>query len=293
MSTEIVVARSQQYTTNVELLLQQKMSKFRAASTEDFYTGKGAKAVEQIGATAARRRTTRHADTPLMNSPHDARWVHPLHYDWADLIDDPDRAEMLIDPTSPYAAAGAAAMERAVDDDWITAFFGTAKTGEDGSTSTTFPAAQQVAATVGAGAATGINIPKLRAAKKLLLAAEVDVDVEQLFCGINATQHDELLAETQATNLDYTDRPVLVDGRIKRFMGFDFIDSQRLTLNASSQRRIPVWARTGMHVGIWRDLVGRITEESTKNFSTQVYVSRSHGCTRTQEKKCVEIICAE
>ena len=47
--------------------------------------GKAAKVVEQIGAVNAIKRTSRHADTPLISTPHAARWTFPVDYEWADL----------------------------------------------------------------------------------------------------------------------------------------------------------------------------------------------------------------
>ena len=63
------------------------------------YTGKAAKAVEQIGAVTAQARTSRHADTPLISTPHDARWVSPRTT--SGLTRWIDQLRMLIDPTSP------------------------------------------------------------------------------------------------------------------------------------------------------------------------------------------------
>ena len=64
-------------------------------------------------------------------------------YEWADLIDDADKVRMLIDPTSTYARAAAAAMV-AMDDAIIEAATGTAKTGKSGGTSTTMLSAHQL-----------------------------------------------------------------------------------------------------------------------------------------------------
>ncbi|MGI9503112.1 MAG: phage capsid protein, partial [Geminicoccaceae bacterium] len=214
MSNEITEWEVQQYADNVQLLLQQMGSKFARAVMEDTHIGKAARPVEQIGAVTAQKKTTRHADTPLIETPHDARWVYPVDYEWADLIDDQDRLRLISDPTSPYAMNGAMSLGRAKDDEIIAAFFGTAQTGETGGTATTFPAGQQVANTVGAGAATGMNVAKLRNAMQLLLAAEVDTESESLWCAMSAAQHDDLLSETQAVSLDFNTRPVLVDGRI-------------------------------------------------------------------------------
>jgi hypothetical protein len=287
MSNEILDWSVIDYKSTVEALLQQRGSKFRAAVMEDSYHGKSGKAVNQIGPVNAQKRTTRHADTPLIETSHDARWVFPSDYEWADLIDTQDKLRTIADPTSPYAINGAMAIGRAMDDVIITAATGTSLTGEDGTTSTAFPAAQTAATTSG-----GLTIAKLREAMQLLIAAEVDVDNEPLYCAIGAQQHDDLLGETQAVSLDYTNKPVLVDGRIRAFMGFNFIDSQRLALSGTD-RTVICWAKSGLHLGIWDDIDVRISERSDKSYSTQVYVKGTFGATRVEEEKVVAITCSE
>jgi len=293
MSFNVTTHFVQQYTTNVQLLLQQKGSKLRDAVSVGSYTGKAAKAIEQVGSVEAQKRVVRHGDTPLISTPADARWVFPTDYEWADLIDDQDKLRMLIDPQSSYAQNGAYALGRAMDDEIISAFFGTSKTGENGSTNTSFPAGQQVAVTVGSTGNTGLNIAKLREAKRVLMANEVDIDNDPLFCVISAQQHDDLLNEAQAISLDYNTRPVLVDGKITAFMGFNFIHSERLDVDGSSYRRVAAFAKSGMHLGMWNDISTMISERADKGYATQVYVKGTFGATRTEEKKVVEIKCAE
>ena len=67
MSDQISTAFVQQYSTNVGLLLQQRGSKLRDSVSVGSYTGKAAKAVEQIGSVTAQPRTSRHSDTPLIS----------------------------------------------------------------------------------------------------------------------------------------------------------------------------------------------------------------------------------
>lgn len=298
MSTEVTTAFVQQYTANVQMLLQQRGSKLRRAVTEDGYVGKAATVVEQIGKTKAEKRTSRHADTPLMNTPHDRPWVYPNDYNWADLIDNPDKLRMLIDPTSPYALGAAMALGRSIDDEIMGAFFGDRKTGENGSTTTSFDSNNVVAKSVG-GSDTGLNVDKLRGAKRILMANEVDIEMDELFVAITAKEHDDLLGDTQAISLDYNTKPVLVDGKITAFMGFNFIHIELGSSdfdNASSfldstDRVLPCWARSGMHVGMWNDISGKITERADKNYSTQVYAEGTFGATRLEEGKVVKITC--
>lgn len=293
MSFEVSTAFVQEYKGTVQMLLQQRGSKLRRAVFEDTYTGKAGKAVEQIGPVVAQRKTARHADTPLISTPHDARWVYPTDYEWADLIDEQDKLRKIVDLQSPYAVNGAMALGRAMDTEIVQAFFGDARTGEEGTTVTEFDANQTVAVDVGGASPTGINLDKLRRAKRLLMANEVDVDQEELFVAITAAQHDDLLNETQAISLDYNTRPVLVDGKIAAFMGFTFIHSERLETDSSGYRRLPCWARSGMHLGMWGEVETRITEREDKSYATQVYLRGTFGATRLEEGKVVEIKCAE
>ena len=287
MSNEVQEWSVIDYKNTVELLLQQRGSKFRAAVMEDSYHGKQGASVNQIGAVTAELQTTRHADTPLIETPHDRRWVFPSTYRWADLIDDTDKLKIIADPASPYAINGAMAIGRAMDDKIILAMTASSLTGEDGTTTTTFPAGQTASTTSG-----GLTVAKLREAMQLLIAAEVDVDNEVLYCAIGAQQHDDLLGETQAISLDFTNKPVLVDGRIKSFMGFNFLDSQRLALSGSN-RTVVCWAKSGVHLGMWGDLDVQIDVRPDKNYSTQVYVKATFGATRIEEKKVVAITCSE
>ena len=291
MSDQISTAFVQQYSTNVGLLLQQRGSKLRDCVTVGSYTGKAAKAVEQIGSVTAQARTSRHSDTPLISTPHDARWVFPTDYEWADLIDDQDKLRMLIDPTSPYAINGAYALGRAMDQLIISAALGTAKTGENGTTNTSFATATQQV-TVG-GSPTGLTVAKLRSAKKILLGNEVDVEMDPLYIAVTAKQLDDLLGTTEVTSSDYNTVKALVQGQVDTFMGFKFIHTELLGVNGSSHRRVVAWAKSGIHLGMWNDINSKIDQRADKSYSTQVYVKGTFGATRTEEKKVVEILCAE
>ena len=287
MSDQVSTAFVQQYTTNVKLLLQQRGSRLRDSVTTSTATGKAAKAVEQVGPVNAQKRTTRHADTPLISTPHDARWAFPVDYEWADLIDEPDKVRMLINPQSPYAMIGANAIGRAIDDEIISAFNGASKTGENGTTSTSLAAAHTIAV---AGA--GLTLAKLAEAKKLLMAAEVDVDNDPLFMAITSAQHDDLLQLGSATqSIDFNTQRPLVDGRIRNFMGFNLVVTERLLTDGSGDHLCPVWAKSGMHLCVWNDLTTKVTERPDKSHATQVFVKATIGATRLEEGKVVMVTC--
>lgn len=304
MSNAITTAFVQQYSTNVAMLLQQQGSRLRNAVMVNSFVGKAASVVEQFGQVSPVKNQSRHSDTPLISTPQDRRWVYPVDYDWADLIDDQDKLRLLIDPTGPYTQAGVMAMGRAIDDEIINGFFGSNNTGENGSTATGVLTAfnsgsQVVGPTVGASGNTGLNIAKLRAAKRILMAAEVDLDNDQLFMGISAADHDNLLNEAQAISLDYNTKPVLVDGRITAFMGFNFIHTERApgmpsyagSITTGGQRYVPFWAKSGVALGIWNDVQATVDKRPDKRNSTQVYVTGTFGATRVEERRVGLIQC--
>ncbi len=290
MPDNITVASVQQYKANVELLLQQEGSRFRNAVSTGAYVGKAASVVEQFGETAAQKKTNRHADTPLLDVPQEKRWVFPIDYEWASLIDSQDKLRMVIEPTSPYARAGAAAMSRAMDDEIVTAFFGTNFKGENGTTSETFDTSNYQVAVATGGAASSLNVSKLQAAIRILIGAFKGEINEAVYGGISSYEHDALLKEVQVHNKDYGGTAVLVDGKVRRFMGIDFILSERLTV-ASGNREIPVWVKSGMHLGIWQDLMARVSERADKSHATQVYLCGTFGATRTQPGKVLKVLC--
>jgi len=170
MSTQITTAFVEQYSSNVTMLSQQMGSKLRGAVDVETIKGKNA-FFDQIGVTAAQVRTSRHGDTPQIDTPHSRRRVSLSDYEWADLIDDQDKVRMLIDPTSSYAKAAAAAMGRSMDDVIITALGGNADTGVSGGTSTALPSSQKVAT---ADQTDGLTLAKLLDAKRILDNNDVD-----------------------------------------------------------------------------------------------------------------------
>ncbi len=294
MSIEITTTFVNKYNANLEFLSQQMQSRFRGAvEIEDARGSEGARVVNQIGKVDAIKRTTRHADTPRIDTPHDARWCHPEDYEISDLIDRQDVIRTIIEPSSKYAYNFAASMLRAQDDEIIAAFFSQiTKTGKTGATVTPWNTFTAANAGHKVTAASGMTVEALRAAKEALEAAEVDIEIDPLYIAISAKQHRTLLSETQAISLDYNEIPVLVKGRITNFMGFNFIHSERLEKDGGD-RRCPAWAKSGMNLCIWEDVRGEISRESTKSYATQVYCSTTIGATRTEEVKVVEILCAE
>jgi len=102
---------------------------------------------------------------------------------------------MLIDPTSTYARAAAAAMGRAMDDSIIAAATGSALTGKTGGTSTA------LTQTIANGSA-DMTVAKLIEAKKKLDDGSVDPSIPRHIV-VGPDQIEALLGTTSVTSSDF------------------------------------------------------------------------------------------
>jgi len=282
MSTQITTAFVEQYSSNIQMLSQQKGSLLRDKVRVESVTGKNA-FFDQVGSVTATVRSTRHADTPQSDTPHSRRRVSLVDYEFADLIDDLDKVRMLVDPTSTYALAAAYAMGRAMDDAIITAATGSADTGVAGGTAVALPASQIIAE----AGTTGMTIAKLREAKEIIDLADVDPSLPRHII-VSPKQISDLLGTTEVTSSDFNTVKALAQGDINSFLGFNFVVSNRLAV-ASQIRDCIAFVSDGIGLAVGKDATARIDERADKGYATQVYYSAAFGATRMEEDKVVKI----
>ena len=283
MSSQITTAFVQQYSANVQLLSQQMGSLLRDKVRVESVVGKNS-FFDQVGSVTAVQKTSRHSDTPQIDTPHARRRVSLSDYEFADLIDNQDKVRMLIDPTSTYAQAAAYAIGRAMDDVIISAALGTAFTGETGSTSTSN--ANQIV-----HGSAGLTIAKLRTAKQTLDLNSVDPSIPRYII-VGPKQITDLLGTTEVTSSDFNTVKALANGEINSFLGFNFIVSNRLSLSGTTRSCI-AYAQDGIALAVGKDTTARIDERSDKSYATQVYYCATFGATRMEEDKVVEVQATE
>ena len=285
MSSQITTAFVEQYSANIQMLSQQMGSLLRDAVRNESIVGKDAY-FDQIGKVTAILKTSRHSDTPQIDTPHSRRRCSLADYEFADLIDQQDKVRLLIDPTSSYAKAAAYAMGRAMDDVIIAAALGSANTGVSGGTAVALPAGNIVAANLGG---TGMNIAKLASAKNILDTGDVDPSIKRHII-VSPTEIADLLNNTTVTSSDFNTIKALVHGEIDSFMGFKFHVSNRLVDNGAGNTQCIAFAEDGILLGVGKDVTARIDERSDKSYATQVYYCQTIGATRMEEAKVVSVL---
>lgn len=283
-----------QYADTVMLLLQQQGSRLRRCVTEKTdYRGEQASPVDQEGSIEMQSVDTRFEPMGRVDSDLDRRWVFPNSFDLPQLCDHFDELKTLHDPKSKKVQNAVFAAGRRIDRTLISRMLGTNYTGKNGSTSTSFLSGNVVDVAEGASVNTGMTVAKLIKAKELLLGHNVDVDADQLFCGITAKENTSLLKEAQVISLDYNERPVLVDGKVKSFMGFEFIHSELFGETLSSgDHQCLAWAKSGVHLALWEDVRTDISKRNDlRGIPWQVYLWLTLDATRLEEKKVINIKC--
>lgn len=284
---------AKQYSTNVDLLLQIRGSKLRNAVTSGSYVGDAASPVDQVGSVEAQQVVSRFAPMGRVDAAFDRRWVYPVSWDLPQLFDTFDKLKVISDPQSRYVENAVYALGRKFDAAIIAAFLGTAKTGVAGGTNTSFTSGNEVDVAVG-GSNSRLNVAKLIAVKELAMANSIDLDNDPLYCAITAKDHSALLNEVQIISADFNggDKPVLKDGKVERFLGIQFIHCELLETAAAgtNEVNIPVWAKSGMHLGIWDEINASVSKRNDlQGEPWQAYVKATFGATRIEEKKVFNI----
>lgn len=298
MSDQIPVAFAQKFRGDFIMLSQQRGSRLRSRVREDADRLDGkAGYFERIGATAMQQMTTRHDDTPLVDTPHSRRRIILKDYNWADLIDRKDVARMIAGGTLPqrYLENALFAAGRQMDDLIIAAALGNAVSmdSSDAASNVALPSGQKVV-----HGSAGLTVAKLRDARRILLANEAIDEMnpnDELTIVVTAQQLDDLLGTTEVTSADFNSVKALVAGNVDTFMGFKFVRSQRLTTDSNGHRQVIAFARSGigLAVGGGEDIFVDIGPRRDKNNSIQVYVEFSADATRIEDEKVVEIACVE
>jgi hypothetical protein len=296
-NSQIPLFYVQQFSSNVQLKLQQEGSVLRNAVTTGNHVGSQASPVDQFGAVVANKVTGRYNQMGRVDAPTDRRWVFPQDYDLPQLLDSFDKLRLLIDPMSSYVQNASNALGRAMDIEILSGLTGTNFTGNNGSTSTSLPSGQVVSVQQGAASATNLTVAKLRAAKKILMQ-NYGVDFNkrpEIYCAINAANHDSLLSEVQVISADFNEKPALNgDGMVERFLGINFIHTELLTTGTDDQSgtstAVPIWIKEGAYMGIWNDISTDISQrKDLQGLPYQAYVYGTFGATRLEEKKVVQI----
>lgn len=288
-----------QFTTLLELLLQQKVSKLRGRVNSGTHVGKQASPVQQIGVLEFKQTQGRYSPIQFQLPNYTRRWVFPNDRDLAVPVDTFDELRTIVDPKGGIQSAVVAAGNRFFDDLIINAFFGAATTGVDASSQTTesFPGlgtdtanTYLVASSFGAASSTGMTYPKVVEGYRILEHYQALEEEDEITLVLGSQQHADLKKQIEMINHDYNEMPVVKDGKIERIGGANVVISERLSssINGANIRACPMFVKSGMYLGLWKDMTTRIDNRvDLTSHPWQLYSMVSAGATRTQLGKVI------
>lgn len=305
MTAELANLRTIQFSQRFALLSQTMGSKMRPYVGTGTHQGRLASPTNQLSPTAMVPVTDRFTPRTPSNTALARRWVTPTPFEWVHLVDKFDELQTEGDVKPALVENALQAAGRREDQSLLEAMYASSLTGETAGstasfgTTTTANGGQNVAVATGAAAATKLTVAKLREVVRGFIRNKVDIDREQIWGVLDADNHDSLLGETQVVSGDFNSKPVLEDGRIKRFMGINFLIIQEVATicagsddTATAAVGLPFWVPSGMYLGIWQDNNTAITQRhDIKLAPWQVAMDKMIGATRIEEAKVFRVWC--
>lgn len=286
------------YSENVKLALQQQESRIlQSFSYIPDLKGIQMQAVELIGSSNARRNAAANAATPNIAPKHAGIFVAPERLDWGRSIPSSTPIQNAIDFKSVYVQEGAAAIARGKDAILAESIFGSrlVKNIDDTAPAAVAfdTAAQQIVVNYGGGGNTGLIVTKFVAALSLMIAREIKVENEEIFCLISSKQNEDLYKNLQVTSKDYQNKAVYEDKRVKRFMDVEILTYNALPYQSANIRRVPMYCKSGMHYGDAMELSTQMEKNPAMQYQVHPYMECWIGATRSEDGKVVDILCSE
>jgi hypothetical protein len=297
----IDVAFTQQYGTMIYILAQQMKSRFASRVRNETVSGAKDAYYERLGEAEIEDIVTRHPATPLNELPHTRRRVTMTDSHTNALLDHQDKLKMLINPENEYAQMQAAALGRKIDDKIITAAFGNAAAGVDGTTSVTFQDesvsinGDGTVTTLGTLAAVAtivdITLEKMLTMSRIYNQEDVDPDIQK-YWAVSPKDIADMLDLTEVGSADYNTVKTLVNGKVDTYMGFNWFWTNRLTADAVTEtgQRTLSWATDGLLFATAENIFVRMDERRDISYAFQVYSRMSNGAVRMEGAKVHECL---
>ncbi len=287
-----------QYTSAMDLLLQQMESKLRGTVMTGNHVGREASPVQQIAPLEFKQVGARFSPIVLQNGQYARRWVSPNDRDCGTGVDTFDMLKTIVNPQSALSQTVTAAAMRFYDDVIIGSAFASARVGVDSSSmgTETWPASTYlVADTFDSAASSGLTFSKIIEGRRILEHYQNDLDREAVTLVIGSQQKSDLLKQMEVINRDYSSSDAANTGRLPPVLGCNIIGSERLnTSSSNSLRNCIMFVKSGMYLGIWKDM--SVDFSQNKNLTGHpwiLYAMLSAGATRLQLGKVIQINAAD
>lgn len=284
MSNTITNAFVIQWDTTIRQQAQQMDSRFAGAVTDrGNITGESFTANRLAPLEDMPENTVRHGDTVWSDPNHSTRIALMKDFYQALPVDRNDEPKLLANPLNgTYMQSLIAAHNRRKDQIIFQSLLGNSQA-KDG-TLVALPAGQKIVA-----GGTGFTKAKLLTTRKIFRKNEADNhNGEQLYIAYNSEMLEDILADTTLTSADFLAVKMLQDGDVSsKWMGFNWIAYEAINLVGGTYSTA-AWAKSAIHFGTGYT-EGKASRRADKKDLMQVSMGASHGASRVEEEKVVQI----
>lgn len=284
MSNTITNAFVIQWDTTIRQQAQQMDSRLGGCVTDrGNITGESFTANRLAPLDVMPENTVRHGDTVWSEATHSTRVALMKDFYQALPVDRNDEPKLLANPLNgSYMQSLIAAHNRKKDSIIFAALLGNSQA-KDGSL-IALPAGQKVVA-----GGTGFTKAKLLTTRKIFRKNEADNhNGEELYIAYNSEMLEDILADTTLTSADFMAVKMLQDGDVSgNWLGFRWKAYEAITLSGGTYSTA-AWAKSALHWGTGYT-EGKASRRADKKDLMQVSMGASHGATRVEEEKVVQI----
>ncbi len=281
MAINIQNSYIQTFESNVRFLAQQGESLLRNKVSEKSTNGTNHN-WDRLAPTAAVQKTSKRVATPYQDGNWTRRVSAAQVWHWADSYEEQDIVQMLIDPASPLTMNGAAAMKRATDD-LILNQATIASLNGDAST-TALPAGQ----IIGNGTAE-ITFDNILQCNQIFQTNNIDMDVPRCLV-IGPKQVRSLMRTVEVTSSDYQNMKALAgNGYLPKFLGFDWVVSNRLVVPAGNQLNCLAFTPYAMGLQVNSDIKTSVGQDVANSFLYAVYMQFTMGAVRVEDEHMIKL----
>ncbi|MEX0306030.1 MAG: phage capsid protein [Ruegeria sp.] len=299
------------YSDNVQMVAQQLMNPLRSAVTVVPCDGEAknmADLIDEVDYQEGDDYERRNPDNPPERS---RRWlIRPTVVQSGQLITKEEKFDQAMDPTSKLLSAHVKACERGVFDRILGVrkkkgqeatladggIFGRVAEGKTPGTTKALPAANYVAANYGGGSAVGLTLAKMRKATEAMELENFGLETDDEIYGIiTPKQKTDLinLAVATGSNLNPFEVENIKKGKPGELLGINWLFTNRLPVDSSGHRLIPLWSKANIICGMWQDVEGIIFNDSSAKNLPRALVDCYPTCGRVEDGGVRVIRCAE
>lgn len=272
------------------------------------------KVFKRIGQLQSQRKTGRNEVADLQEPEFSARHLTISTHYVATPLDMEDVEKMVNNPQDDLYQEAVHAIYDAQTNEAMAAFFSDVIINENGGSTSSFPAANQVAVNFSTGpfgqnsgaSNVGLNIDKLMNVRSKISSNKVRVnttamntlniavcedDVQDLMANKIGTDQYPLIEQFNAMRLSLEKAVDTINDGVFTWKGFTFhvVPPEYFLLDASGHRRLPVWIKDGMVFGVKKNVATEVVKLPNTVESVKIQALTRVGGMRKHDKKVYEI----